>query len=48
MEALLVPLSGDQNKDPAFLIVALLFRALALLFVLPRLSVRIWIIRSAG
>lgn len=48
MEARSKPLSGDENRDRAFLIVALLFCVSALLSVLLRLFVRIRILRSTG
>ena len=48
MEALPEPQSGDQNRGPAFLVVALLFFALALMSVLLRLYARVRVLGLTG
>lgn len=48
MEALPEPSGGDRNKGPAYLAVALTFCAVACIFVLLRLFVRIRMIHSTG
>ena len=48
MEALPEPQGGDQNRGPAFLVVALLFFALALLSVLLRLYARVRVLGLTG
>lgn len=48
MEALPEPQGGDQNRGPAFLVVALLFFALALVSVLLRLYARVRILGLTG
>ena len=48
MEALLEPSGGDQNKGPGLDAVAATFCALACIFVLLRLFVRMRMIHSVG
>lgn len=48
MEALSEPLGGDRNKGPAYLAVALTFCAVACVFVLLRMFVRLRMVRSTG
>ena len=48
MEALPKPQGGDQNRGPAFLIVALLFFAFALMSVLLRLFARVRVLGLTG
>ncbi len=48
MEAPSEPLDGDQNKGPVYCAVALSFCALACVFVLLRMFVRIKMIHSIG
>jgi len=42
------PPGGRQNKGPAFLTVALVFTIIALMFVLVRVYVRIWVNPAFG
>lgn len=42
------PAGGRQNKGPAFLTVALVFTIIALMFVLVRVYVRIWVKPAFG
>ena len=48
MEVLPEPQGGDQNRGPAFLVVALLFFALALVSVLLRLFARVRVLGLTG
>ena len=42
------PQGGRHNKGPAFLTVALVFTIIALMFVLVRIYVRIWVKHAFG